>query len=303
MDLPTFVNIGIGLIFIYLILSLLVSEIQEMISSFLELRAKTLKEAITTLIGSEKAGEKSIINLLYEHSLISALNHQSFFGKIRGAENLGPSYIPAETFSTALIEILKIKDEDLNPEKFESAINKLGLSDNLRNNLIVLFLRAQINKTHFKDEVEKWFNRSMERAGGTYKRDAKVWAIFIGFLVAVFANADTLHIVSRLSKEKAINTSISSYVVKVQKECADKPPSCIIDKMDDESLTRLSLPIGWEPSDLQVKSIWHGLSKIIGWLLTSIATSMSASFWFDLLNKLINVRYSGNKPKEMSSKK
>jgi len=34
----------------------------------------------------------------------------------------------------------------------------------------------------------------------------------------------------------------------------------------------------------------------MGWGLTAIAISMGSSFWFDILNKLINVRNTGSKP-------
>lgn len=35
---------------------------------------------------------------------------------------------------------------------------------------------------------------------------------------------------------------------------------------------------------------------LLGWLLTAIAASMGAPFWFDTLNKFMNVRAAGNKP-------
>ncbi len=329
MNLPTFVNIGIGLIFIYLLLSLLASEIQEIISSILELRAKRLNQGIQTLLSDTKLSENSkITNLLYKHSLISALNQRSFFGQRKWKEAFGPSYIPAETFSIALLSILneKAKEElgktltvngisqDSIPENTEKVINDikaLGLSDELRDNLISLVLHAERNTTHFREEIEKWFDRSMERASGSYKRDAKVWAIFIGFCIAISTNADTLNIVSRLSKDKAISTSIDAYILKErEKKCSNKP-ECLNELttlIDKDDLTKLSLPIGWESSDpksqeLTLQSVKNGLIKSIGWLLTGIAISMGSSFWFDILNKFINVRYTGSKPAEADTKK
>ncbi|MEO8630927.1 MAG: hypothetical protein ABI612_22940 [Betaproteobacteria bacterium] len=38
------------------------------------------------------------------------------------------------------------------------------------------------------------------------------------------------------------------------------------------------------------------LIKIIGWLITGLAVTLGALFWFDLLNKLVNLRGSGPKP-------
>ena len=77
-------------------------------------------------------------------------------------------------------------------------------------------------------------------------------------------------------------------------------------------MTSLALPIGWDDkSDPkrhftgwswsgdrggwwdQVK--WHWL----GWILTALAISLGAPFWFDLLNKFIVIR-SAVKPHEKS---
>ena len=40
--------------------------------------------------------------------------------------------------------------------------------------------------------------------------------------------------------------------------------------------------------------------KFIGLLLTVIAASLGAPFWFDLLNKAVNLRLTGQKPPEKS---
>ena len=37
-------------------------------------------------------------------------------------------------------------------------------------------------------------------------------------------------------------------------------------------------------------------SRIIGWLIAALATVMGSGFWFDLLNKLLNLRSAGTKP-------
>jgi hypothetical protein len=36
--------------------------------------------------------------------------------------------------------------------------------------------------------------------------------------------------------------------------------------------------------------------KLLGWLLTALAISLGAPFWFDLLKKVINIRGAGGKP-------
>ena len=82
MSLPLILDITIGLIFIYLIFSLLASEIQEMITTVFQWRALHLKKAIEILVAgdAEHSDNDSVINFvneLYNHGLIKSLNQES----------------------------------------------------------------------------------------------------------------------------------------------------------------------------------------------------------------------------------
>jgi hypothetical protein len=43
------------------------------------------------------------------------------------------------------------------------------------------------------------------------------------------------------------------------------------------------------------------LAKLAGWLITALAAAQGAPFWFDLLNKLLQLRGSGTKPAEQTA--
>jgi hypothetical protein len=45
------------------------------------------------------------------------------------------------------------------------------------------------------------------------------------------------------------------------------------------------------------------LSMLLGWIITGLAITLGAPFWFDLLKKLIQIRGSGSRPDTMSEKK
>jgi len=62
-----------------------------------------------------------------------------------------------------------------------------------------------------------------------------------------------------------------------------------------------NLPIGWTEN---AKAAWsqtpgNKTEAIIGWLITAIAASFGAPFWFDFVNRTLglNARLSGSKPK------
>jgi hypothetical protein len=93
---------------------------------------------------------------------------------------------------------------------------------------------------------------------------------------------------------------------------ADKEaPQCKLKKSQCE-LVALGLPIGWLDSSEDIRLQWPGSHwkrpggwwdqiawHWLGWLLTALAVSLGAPFWFDMLNKIIVVR-STVKPKEKS---
>ncbi|MBM0740573.1 hypothetical protein JOY44_02900 [Phormidium sp. CLA17] len=148
MNLPVVLDIAIGLIFIYLISSLLASEIQELVSTLLQWRAKHLRESIQNLLSggygtkdTEQIGD--FIESIYSDPLIRNINQSSrgllgnlghtiyrtfYPGKgVFGKELTGPSYISPETFSTALFEQLGMstlvdKLTEIRLEKFISRI-------------------------------------------------------------------------------------------------------------------------------------------------------------------------------------
>jgi hypothetical protein len=64
----------------------------------------------------------------------------------------------------------------------------------------------------------------------------------------------------------------------------------------NETLGRL--PIGWPVQSVDGFPWW--LTAPLGWLLTALAISLGATFWFDLLNRLVNIRHGMRKP-EVSS--
>jgi hypothetical protein len=59
--------------------------------------------------------------------------------------------------------------------------------------------------------------------------------------------------------------------------------------------------LGWTHEDLNgllKGDAWRMLDILFGWSLTIVAVSMGAPFWFDFLNKLMNVRNAGKKPEK-----
>jgi len=315
MNLPTVFNIAIGLILIYLTCSLISSEIQELLATLLEWRAKNLKNAIAKLLG-EDSSEDTLVSQIYNNPLIKSLNHKSA-NKI---QSTGPSYLPGTLFSSSLIEIIR-QGKEL-PKTLDELIddieNHADFPDSLKKNLLSLSKRAQAKAEDVSQqihqmelEIEDWFNYSMDRVSGVYKRNAKGVALVIAFLIAILANVDTVYIVESLAKDQALQSTItnvadqvvvSNSCLQISEDEASKTTCLSGIKADvNQVLTDISsLPIGWDLSNplkkqfspLGAASI---LKTVVGWLLSSIAIAMGAPFWFQVLGNVINVRNTGKK--------
>lgn len=238
-----------------------------------------------------------------------------------------------------------------------------------------------------REEVEIWFDRSMDRSSGVYKRNARGVAILIGFLLAVVTNSNSIYIVNRLASDQELRQAAVRGAERFIASENQPSPSASPTPLTEDQLRahsqrvsqilneQLALPIGWNPrvlgrqlgcelpknafdndweklfdkclyaNDPNFDGIYNkvaeqrkndtrdniykeaqeqykknkkrsnyfvptailvmiltsgkwyvGLLFLLGWFITAIAISMGATFWFELLGKLVNVRNTGNRP-------
>jgi hypothetical protein len=160
----------------------------------------------------------------------------------------------------------------------------------------------------------------MDRASGVYKRNAKGVAFLIGLILAFAANADTFHIVNRLSKDTPLRYAITQNAGQITSSCSSSQGTqestsqldCIRQEVN-QTLDKISLPLGWSTVNLSQQEEegkgWQlngfsfaPLRRILGWMVSGFAISMGAPFWFELLGKIINVRNTGPKPASSAEK-
>jgi hypothetical protein len=273
----------------------------------LKLRAQNLIEGIRTLLASPNDG---LAKDVYDHPLIKSLSKRE----------IGPSYIPSRTFALALLDV--ISPAELSGPRsvtdLKTAIGKLP-NDHLKRALTVLLEEAQQDIANFEEAVEIWFNNTMERVSGIIN-------LVLALVVTVLANADSILIVKALSSEPALratlvaeaerfaehNTaeSIGPQASPADSEAAKKRAAEAQKKLKRyrDQIQQLGVPIGWtsavtsplDPPDPRSvpDDLLGWLKKIIGLLLTAVAVSLGAPFWFDLLNKFTNIRSAGKAPEE-----
>jgi hypothetical protein len=308
-------EIVVGLTFIYLLLSLLCSAAKEGLEALMKKRAIDLERGIKELLADPKGD--GMAKRLYEHPIIDGLFKGDFEGQKGGRfwTNL-PSYIPARQFALALIDVIhrmapEPKDSPSQGPAIHSlsrlrdGINMLPDDEQVKGGLLALVAAADDDLNKARGNIEAWFNDSMDRVAGWYKRWSQAVILVLGLLLVVLLNADTIAISNALvgdpSERQALITIAQESVKKQSGEAAGDLAQKL--EKDRQDLRKLGLPIGWDRKDPRVWPVdpsgWA--MKVLGLLLTVLAISLGAPFWFDVLNKFMVVR-STVKPQEKSPK-
>ncbi|MEG4488570.1 hypothetical protein [Microcoleus sp. D2_18a_B4] len=210
-------------------------------------------------------------------------------------------------------EMMEIQEESPMYQQIQETLDRMP--ESLKRSLYILGQRAekgggdtQEQLQRFQKEIEIWFDQSMERASGVYKRNARGVAILLGTAIAVAANADTIHIINRLSKDSMLRSTVNLYAEQVVVNNAKTKSNNLTSlKKVQEDVDRaldnnVPLPLGWSEQnrlkrDKQGNLLWPAvMEKLFGWILSGVAISMGAGFWFEALNKIINIRNAGKKP-------
>jgi hypothetical protein len=264
----TVLEVAIGMTFCYASVALITSTIQEAIASLLRLRARTLLTGVKTMCNDPHFTD--LARRLYAHALVNphddgrAGNQQDFSKK--------PSYIRPEQFALALIDTLQTA-----PGNFAQLGRDIdGIPDpQLRAALQGLYLHADGSVDALQRGIICWFDQSMERVSGAYKRRATVIGFLIALVLAVVFNIDSIHLFRTLWIHPAM-------------AAAHADPRAF------EAL--FSLPIGWAHFPPRLDGAF--LVQVAGWLLTASSSLFGGPFWFDLLQRLARVRGTGPKPGE-----
>ena len=362
------IDIVIGLVFIYLLYSLLATLIQEIIASHFGFRGKMLERAIFRMLEDEtkfnskftsvlylfrKSGnggvKHSISYEYYKHPLILFLGERDNNGK--------PAYINKQTFSKVIVDLLRGKDvkpgDDIRSMIQKSLDEKTTnwgdakISEQTLSYLKSIWADSQGDVPKFKVSLEAWFDETMDRASGWYKKHTQIVLFFVGLAISIVFNVDTLKIVDKLEKDPKLrqqivqqadafvqdhpnlDTDLMQQEIEYKKAVmrtmqidsslkkSDKGTVLedslklvkyrLLKERKDTLLNRSekiikndiknvnhSLGLGWEAYDSS--SFLNIFYSLIGWMVTALALSLGAPFWFDLLNRLMKLRGSVTTP-------
>ena len=297
-------DVAIGMVFVFLLLSLICSALNELLETALRNRAGDLATGIKELLGKDTG----LVEKLYNHGLIFALYRGTYEEALK--KKTLPSYIPSKDFATAVAGILG-PDSGAIPsaDDIRNSINKIQ-NVHVKSALFTLFTNANNDLEAFRKGIEGWFNSAMDRVSGWYKRRTHIIIFVLGFVIAVAMNVNSISLAQDLwiskAKRDALIGSVQGYLQNHPAPApSGQPPAAgqnsaanlSLDpalQVNIDQLQKAGIVIGWK-EDLY-NSLRNSpkllLAALLGWFLTASAASLGAPFWFDLLSKIVVLRSS-----------
>ena len=208
-------EVAIGLALVFALFGLLITAIQEGLAQAMKSRGKTLRLAVTSLMGDDA----TMADALMKHPLLVSM--------AEGDENsrLRPSYLSADVFVSALIGFLTTNhlhgDKPVTPAEF---VTRLGttLPPNLTDSLKTLLAGAETDWPAFEQRLCAWYDAVSERATGWYKRKTQRNMLIVGTIVAAVLNINPIVIGPRLWDDDPLRKSLVTAGEQASKAYADE---------------------------------------------------------------------------------
>ncbi len=365
-------EVVVGLAFVYFLLSIICSAVNELIANVTRLRARFLKYGIQNLLC-----DPGLANAILSHPLITSSGVgpkemgtiQRLGASIQGAQVDMPSYIPSDIFTLALfdslvgpgepvtVEAIRKKALELaasvderakslgvalvrlidsaqvvNPDQtlgtldaLKKAVTDLANSpetpqaldlggaktladirqavmslpdSRLREKILNFMTAQQVSLDAASRNIERWFDNAMSHVSGAYKARVQIFLLGIALVVTVGIGADSLAMFDSLSSSPSLRAVVVAEAQQAVQQ--GQPPQDITAQPAYQTLKSLGLPFGYSDASAQLvtPNRWTWLwQKIAGLVITTLAVSMGAPFWFDVLSKVSNLR-AANKPAE-----
>jgi hypothetical protein len=294
----TTLDVAIGLIFVFFVLSIVCSAINEFVASMLRWRPSMLGEGIENLLSGTTnvtAEGRALARSVHEHPLIQ--------GMIKPGSHRWPSYIPSRTFVSALLSLGTLPGTVASAERsIQESIDTIP-SQHVRDALTGLLSRAGGDVRRFEALAEEWFDDAMERVSGWYRRKVQIALTVIAVVVVLALNVDTVQMASHLWSDNSIRRAVvasasATPATAGQSSDCRTPGACLEDVANSVGqLDSLDIPLGWTGANSPDWGDWTWYpSKLLGLVLTVAALSLGAPFWFDVLSKVARLRASGAPP-------
>jgi hypothetical protein len=246
-----------------------------------------------------------------------------------------PSYISKDLFRVTLLNVAQAGQAAQAAGDSIQTAAKDNPQNQLLQALAQLAAQAK-DTASFHKSIDAWFDGVMDRVSGAYKRKTQLITFALGLAVAAIMHIDAIRAYEYLAANPLRAAQIADQAARLSNAAAPfvtpvpapapeaatpgaansaakplSPPALLNQKFIDD-LLGIGLPIGWSTVTCKTGkgethglaawweclSFWGGLAALLGWLITALATTLGASFWFDTLKRFVSLRGSGKPPEE-----
>lgn len=290
-------EVAIGLAVVFLILALAGSAVTELVSQVMKKRSKDLKKAIGRIVAGQpqdltpsETDAWNFVETLYNTSPISSLG---------AAAKGSPSYIAASAFAEGVREVLE-SDGD-SPNQIEAQIELLP--EGLKGRADAAYRRAGGNLERVQADLESWFDKSMDRLTGVYKRWTRAVVLVVTIVIVLLANADAVRLATELWESPTLREAVVGTAASIT-DPADETTTISDAAEEIQSIEALGIPLLWDCPDTGCGGLAEWADRIqaevpqrfLGWIITILLVSLGAPFWYGALTKLTSLRSAGSKP-------
>ncbi len=234
-------DVFIGMVLIYFLYSLLASIMAELLSAWIGMRARMLRQGIDNILNDVQTGVlktdlfrwlKDIFMVedngfkfttagkFYEEPNIKYLakpGDQAWYS----LRNRKPSYISKENFVITVLNMFSNRGRGISEwEKIKFAIetNAMHLDQETHQMFVNLVNRSNDKFEDFVALLQNHFEETMDRVNGWYKRKIGLFIFIIGFFACILFNVDSIEIAKILVENKNIRTELADYAGVIVKE-------------------------------------------------------------------------------------
>jgi hypothetical protein len=288
-------DVMIGIVTIYLIFALACTAIVEAVSTWLNVRSTNLEAALGEFLHGSVEDDKAFTDAFFAHPIVQSLS--------KGRDGR-PSYIPPEIVGQVVTGLVYAKEGASTLKQAIADLPGTSEDNRIKGLLDALHREAGEDIAAFRKLVEYHYDAAMDRASGWYKKKTQTIALVVSAFLVIGANVDTLKIANALST----NPEARSRMVELAQNRVDEiriasAPQATYTLEEAETalakanagLASAGIQLGWSAPPA---GLGDWVSKICGLLLSTLAISLGAPFWFDILNRVMRVRATGASPRE-----
>jgi len=259
-----------------------------------------------------------------DHKPFEPIRFADVFGHplVAGASRSNcPSYVPDAHFTSALLQTLLRADPDASVAAVAARVALLPPSS-MKTALEGALLDARGDWDALRAGVDRWYGNAMDRLSGEYKRFSQLITFLLGLALAASFNIDTIALARQLYADPVMREALveqaDSYLAaersKQSHDTASLPAATPASAPDPAIQYGEAIDQWVKARDLLTQTVPGASSRAelpalqrvqqgwLGWVVTALAGMLGAPFWFDLLQKLTNLRGAGPKPPASNSK-